>query len=34
MCAAALRPSAIAHTISDWPRPMSPATNTPGTDVS
>jgi AcrR family transcriptional regulator len=32
--AAALRPSAIAQTISDWPRPMSPATNTPGTDVS
>ena len=32
--AAADRPSAIAQTISDWPRPMSPATNTPGTDVA
>ena len=31
--AAAARPSAIAHTISDWPRPASPATNTPGTEV-
>ncbi len=29
--AAAARPSAIAQTISDWPRPASPATNTPGT---
>ena len=29
--AAADRPSAIAQTISDWPRPASPATNTPGT---
>ena len=29
--AAAARPSAIAQTISDCPRPMSPATNTPGT---
>jgi hypothetical protein len=28
---AADRPSAIAHTISDWPRPASPATKTPGT---
>ena len=28
--AAAARPSAIAHTINDWPRPASPATNTPG----
>ena len=28
---AADRPSAIAQTISDWPRPASPATNTPGT---
>src|SRR6185312_10546963 len=28
--AAAARPSAMAHTISDCPRPMSPATNTPG----
>src|SRR5215471_14456741 len=32
--AAADLPSAIAHTISDWPRPMSPATNTPGTEVA
>ena len=31
--AAAARPSAIAHTISDCPRPMSPATKTPGTVV-
>src|SRR6201999_2823880 len=31
--AAALRPSAIAQTIRDWPRPMSPAAETPGTDV-
>src|ERR1035437_4524787 len=31
--AAAERPSAMAHTISDWPRPASPATKTPGTDV-
>ena len=30
--AAAARPSAIAHTISDWPRPQSPATNTPSTE--
>ena len=30
--AAAGGPSAIAHTISDWPRPMSPAANTPGTE--
>ena len=30
---AALRPSAIAHTMSDWPRCMSPAANTPGTLV-
>ena len=29
--AAAARPSAIAQTIRDWPRPASPATNTPGT---
>ena len=29
--AAAARPSAIAQTISDCPRPMSPATKTPGT---
>ena len=29
----ALRPSAIAHTIRDWPRCMSPAVNTPGTLV-
>ena len=27
--AAAARPSAIAQTMSDWPRPASPATNTP-----
>src|SRR5215207_3723496 len=32
--AAAARPSAMAHTISDCPRPMSPATNTPGTVVA
>ena len=31
--AAALRPSAIAHTTSDWPRRMSPAAKTPSTDV-
>ena len=30
---AALRPSAIAQTMSDWPRCMSPAVNTPGTLV-
>ena len=30
---AALRPSAMAQTISDWPRCMSPAVNTPGTLV-
>jgi hypothetical protein len=29
--AAAARPSAMAQTISDWPRPASPATKTPGT---
>src|SRR5690554_6309441 len=34
MPAAAARPSAIAHTTSDCPRPASPATNTPGTDVA
>ena len=33
-CAAAERPSAIAHTMSDCPRAMSPAANTPGTDVA
>ena len=27
------RPSRIAHTTSDWPRRMSPATNTFGTEV-
>ncbi|PVZ14194.1 putative serine esterase DUF676 [Actinomycetospora cinnamomea] len=32
--AAAERPSAIAQTMSDCPRPASPATKTPGTDVS
>ena len=31
---AQLRPSAIAHTMSDWPRCMSPAVNTPSTLVS
>src|SRR5260370_42124676 len=31
--AAALRPSAMAHTIRDWPAPMSPAPETPGTDL-
>jgi hypothetical protein len=30
---AAARPSAIAQTISDWPRPASPATKTPETEV-
>ena len=30
---AQLRPSAIAQTMRDWPRPMSPATNTPSTFV-
>ena len=30
---AAERPSAIAHTMSDWPRPASPAAKTPGTLV-
>lgn len=30
---AAWRPSRIAHTTSDWPRRMSPAVNTFGTDV-
>ena len=33
MPAAALRPSAIAHTMRDWPRCMSPAVNTPSTLV-
>ena len=33
MARAALRPSAIAQTISDWPRCMSPAVKTPGTLV-
>ena len=33
MAAAARRPSSIAQTISDWPRCMSPAANTPGTLV-
>ena len=33
MAAAARRPSSIAHTISDWPRCMSPAAKTPGTLV-
>jgi hypothetical protein len=28
--AAAARPSAMAQTIKDWPRPISPATKTPG----
>ena len=32
MDAAAARPSAMAHTISDCPRPASPATKIPGTD--
>ena len=32
-CAAAARPSAIAHTMSDCPRPASPATKTPGAVV-
>src|SRR5690606_22536965 len=32
--AATARPSAIAHTMSDWPRPASPATNTPGSGVA
>ena len=27
------RPSAMAHTMSDWPRPASPATNTPSVVV-
>ena len=31
---AAWRPSRIAHTTSDWPRRMSPAANTFGTDVA
>jgi triacylglycerol lipase len=31
--AAAERPSAMAQTISDWPRPASPAAKTPGTEV-
>jgi len=31
MPCAALRPSAMAQTTSDWPRRMSPAANTPGT---
>ena len=29
---AALRPSEIAHTTSDWPRRISPTAKTPGTD--
>ena len=33
MAAAAARPSAIAQTISDAPRCMSPATNTPAASV-
>ena len=33
MARAALRPSAIAQTMSDWPRCMSPAVKTPGTLV-
>ena len=33
IAAAAERPSAIAHTISDAPRCMSPATKTPGASV-
>jgi hypothetical protein len=32
-CAATARPSAIAQTIRDAPRPASPATNTPSTSV-
>src|SRR5919197_6760545 len=32
--AAQARPSAMAHTISDCPRPASPATKTPGTFVA
>src|SRR5258708_34182901 len=32
--AAADRPSAMAQTISDCPRPISPATNTPGTEAA
>jgi len=32
IASAALRPSAMAHTTSDWPRRMSPAAKTPGTD--
>lgn len=31
---AALRPSAIAHTTKDWPRRMSPAAKTFGTEVA
>ena len=31
---AAWRPSRIAHTTSDWPRRMSPAANTLGTEVT
>jgi hypothetical protein len=34
MDAAAARPSAMAHTINDCPRPASPATNTPGTPLA
>ena len=33
MLAAAARPSAIAHTIRDCPRPASPATKTPSSSV-
>lgn len=33
MALAARRPSSIAQTMSDWPRCMSPAANTPGTLV-
>src|SRR5690606_29210386 len=32
--AATARPSAMAQTTSDWPRPASPATKTPGTEVA
>ena len=30
---AALRPSEIAHTTNDWPRRISPAAKTPGTEL-
>lgn len=33
MAWAAWRPSRMAHTISDWPRRMSPAANTCGSEV-